>query len=94
MLQPLGDRVVVRPSEGEAETAGGIVLPHTAQKRPHGGEVLAVGPGRILDSGRLIPVAVKVGDTVIYSKYSGTEVTWQDQDLIILDEDSILAVRE
>jgi chaperonin GroES len=94
MLKPLGDRVVVRPSAEEDVTVGGILLPDTAQKRPHEGEVLAVGPGRILDSGRLIPVAVKVGDTVIYSKYSGTEVTWLDQDLIILDEDSILAVRE
>jgi chaperonin GroES len=94
MLQPLGDRVLVRPSDEEEVTAGGILLPDTAQKRPHEGEVVAVGTGRILDSGRRVAVAVKVGETVIYSKYSGTEVTWQDQDFIILDEDSILAVRE
>jgi chaperonin GroES len=94
MLKPLGDRVVVRPSEEEERTAGGIVLPDTARKRPQEGKVLAVGSGRVLKDGKRAAVSVKVGDTVVYSKYAGTEVTVDSEDLVILDEDSILAVRE
>jgi len=94
MLKPLGDRVVVRPSEEEERTAGGIVLPDTARKRPQEGKVVAVGSGRLLKDGKRAALSVKVGDTVVYSKYAGTEVTVDSEDLVILDEDSILAVRE
>jgi chaperonin GroES len=94
MLKPLGDRVLVRPGEEEERSAGGIVLPDTARKRPQEGEVLAVGSGKLLDNGKRVPVSVKAGDTVVYSKYAGTEVRVGDEDLMLLDEDSILAVRE
>jgi chaperonin GroES len=94
MLKPLGDRVLVRPSEEEERTAGGIVLPDTARKKPQEGKVLAVGSGRVLKDGKRAAVSVKVGDTVVYSKYAGTEVRVDSEDLVVLDEDSILAVRE
>jgi len=94
MLKPLGDRVLVRPSEEEGETGGGILVPDTARKRPTEGEVLAVGSGRILDNGRRVPISVNEGEKVIYSKYAGTEVTVEGEDLLVIDEDSILAVRD
>jgi len=94
MLKPLGDRVLVRPSKTEQRTPGGLALPDTAQERTQEGEVLAVGTGRLLDSGKRVPVAVSVGEVVVYSKYSGTEVKVEDEELMLLDEDSILAVRE
>jgi len=94
MLKPLGDHVLVRPSEAEERTRGGIVLPDAAQKKPMEGEVLAVGSGKLLDSGKRVPTSVKVGDIVVYSKYAGTEVTVKDEKLMILEEDTILAVRE
>jgi len=94
MLQPLGDRVLVRPSEEEERSAGGIMLPDTARKRPQEGKVLAVGAGRALKDGKRVALSVKVGETVVYSKYAGTEVKVEGDDLVILDEDSILAVRE
>jgi chaperonin GroES len=94
MLQPLGDRVLVRPSEEEERTAGGIMLPDTARKRPQEGKVLAVGAGRALKDGKRVALSVKVGETVVYSKYAGTEVKVEGDDLVMLDEDSILAVRE
>ena len=94
MLKPLGDRVVIRPSDEEEVTSSGIVLPDMARKKPQEGEVLAVGSGRLLDSGERAPISVKVGDVVIYSKYAGTEVKVGGQDLMIIDEDSILVVRD
>jgi len=94
MLKPLGNRALVRPSEEEERTPGGIVLPDTARKKPQEGKVLAVGSGKLLDSGKRVALAVKVGDTVVYSKYAGTEVRLGDEELVILEEDSILAVRE
>jgi chaperonin GroES len=94
MLKPLADRVLVRPHEAEERTRGGIVLPDTARKKPQEGRVLAVGSGKRLENGKRIPLHIKVGDTVIYSKYAGTEVTVGGEDLVLLDEDSILAVRE
>lgn len=94
MLKPLGDRVLVRPSDEQDVTASGIVLPDSARKKPTEGEVLAVGSGRVLDSGQRVPVSVELGQTVIYSKYAGTEVTIEGEELILLDEDSILAVRD
>src|SRR5437764_14602008 len=83
-LQPLDDRVVVRPSEAEEKTASGLVIPDTAKEKPQQGEVLAVGPGRRSEqTGDIIPLDVKVGDTVVYSKYGGTEITDTGEGLLI-----------
>jgi chaperonin GroES len=94
MLKPLGARVLVRPSKAEEKSAGGILLPDMAQKKPQEGKVLAVGSGKLLDNGKRVPLPVKVGDTVVYSKWSGTEVRVGGEDLVILEEDTILAVKE
>ena len=91
-LQPLDDRIVVRANESEATTASGLVIPDTAKEKPQQGEVLAVGPGRRSDtSGEIIPLDVKVGDTVVYSKYGGTEITVDGEDLLILTSRDVLA---
>jgi chaperonin GroES len=92
MLQPLANRVVLKPGEEEEVTKGGIVLPDTAKKKPQEGHVLAVGPGKLLDNGQRVPMEVSVGDVVVYSKYSGTEITVGAEDYVIVEEDSILAV--
>jgi len=92
-LQPLADRVVVRPTPKEEVTKGGIVLPDTVQEKPQEGKVIAVGPGKLTDEGKRIVMDVKVGDTVIYAKYGGTEVKEDDEELIILRESDILAKR-
>ena len=93
MLQPRGDRVLLRPRKGEEMTVGGIVLPEVARKRPQEGEVVAVGSGRVLKNGGRAPHSVKPGDVVIYSKYAGTEVKVEGEKLVILEEDSLLAVK-
>jgi len=93
-LRPLGDKVLVKPREEEEKTAGGIVLPDSAKERPQEGEVIAVGKGRVLDNGERAEIDVKVGDIVIYSKYGGTEVTIDGEDYLLLDENSLLAVKE
>jgi len=91
-LQPLDDRIVVRPGDAEATTASGLVIPDTAKEKPQQGEVLAVGPGRRAEnSGELIPMDVAVGDTVVYSKYGGTEITVEGEDLLILNARDVLA---
>ena len=91
-LQPLEDRIVVRASESEATTASGLVIPDTAKEKPQQGEVLAVGPGRRSEqTGDIIPVDVKVGDIVVYSKYGGTEITIDGEDLLILTGRDVLA---
>ena len=90
-LQPLEDRVVVRPSEAEERTASGLVIPDTAKEKPQQGEVIAVGPGRFED-GQRVPLDVKVGDTVVYSKYGGTEVTVEGEDLLVLSARDLLAI--
>jgi chaperonin GroES len=91
-LHPLDDRIVVRPNESEETTASGLVIPDTAKEKPQQGEVLAVGPGRRADTtGELIPLDVKVGDTVVYSKYGGTEITVEGEDLLILTGRDVLA---
>ena len=90
-LQPLADRLVVKPIEREEVTKGGIVLPDTAKEKPQEGEVLAVGPGRLSEDGKRIAMEVKVGDVVIYSKYGGTEIKIEDEELVILRESDILA---
>ena len=90
-LRPLDDRVVVQPSEAEATTAGGIVLPDSAKEKPQRGKVVAVGPGRLLDSGSRGDLSVAVGDTVIYGKYGGSEIEVDGQEMKILRESDILA---
>src|SRR4051794_24088226 len=91
-LQPLEDRIVVRANESEATTASGLVIPDTAKEKPQQGEVLAVGPGRRSDqSGEVIPLGIAVGDTVVYSKYGGTEITIDGEDLLILTSRDVLA---
>jgi chaperonin GroES len=91
-LQPLEDRIVVRPGESEETTASGLVIPDTAKEKPQQGEVLAVGPGRRTEStGELVPLDVKKGDTVVYSKYGGTEITVEGEDLLILSGRDVLA---
>jgi chaperonin GroES len=93
-IRPLGDKVVVRASTADERTAGGIVLPDTAKERPQQGEVIAVGPGRVLDNGERAAMSVKEGDTVIFSKYGGNEIKLDGQEYLILDQDSIYAVKE
>ncbi len=93
-LQPLHDRIVVEAAPKEEKTASGIILPDTAQEKPLKGEVIAVGPGKRLDSGQLAPVGVKKGETVLYGKYAGTEVTVDGKDYIILRADDVLAIVE
>jgi chaperonin GroES len=91
-LQPLEDRIVVRPSDAEETTASGLVIPDTAKEKPQQGEVLAAGPGRRSEqTGELIPLDVTVGDTVVYSKYGGTEITIEGEDLLILTGRDVLA---
>ena len=92
-IRPLADRVVVRPQEREERTRGGIYLPDTASKeKPQEGTVMAVGEGRLDDSGRRVPVAVGAGDRVLFAKYAGTEIRIEDEDYLILAEKDILAV--
>ena len=90
-LQPLADRLVVKPIEKEEVTKGGIILPDTAKEKPQEGEVVAVGPGRLSDDGKRIAMDIKVGDRVIYAKYGGTEIKIEDEELVILREGDILA---
>ena len=92
-LKPLDDRIVVRPNEAETQTSSGLVIPDTAKEKPQQGEVLAVGPGRRSDtSGELIPVGIDAGDTVLYSKYGGTEVAVDGEDLLVLNSRDVLAI--
>jgi len=90
----MGDRVVVKPKGREETTKSGIVLPDTASEKPQQGEVVAVGPGRVLDNGKLADIDVKVGDLVLFAKYSGTEFKLEDDDLLVLNERDVLAVIE
>jgi chaperonin GroES len=91
-LTPMGDRVVVKPKGREEQSRGGIILPDTAGEKPQQGEVLSIGPGRQLDNGKRVELDLKVGDTVLFAKYSGTEFKLEDDDLLILSERDILAV--
>jgi len=92
LLKPLGDRIIVKASSAEEVTAGGIVLPDSAKEKPQEGEVVAVGPGSLLDSGKRSPMDVKVGEHVIYGKYGGTEVKLGAEELVILRLDDVLAI--
>jgi chaperonin GroES len=92
-IQPLGDRVVIKPLEAENKTKGGIVLPDTAKEKPQEGKVMAVGKGKVLENGALQPLEVKAGDKVLYGKYSGNEITTKDgEELLIMKEEDILAI--
>ena len=93
-IKPLEDRIVIRQVEAEQTTASGLVIPDTAKEKPQEGEVIAVGPGRVDDKGNRIPVDVKVGDLVIYSRYGGTEVKYEGQEFQILSSRDVLAVVE
>ncbi len=93
-LQPLDDRIVVRPSESEEKTASGLVIPDTAKEKPQQGEVVAVGPGGRDEAGKLIPIDLRVGDRVLFGKWSGTEVKIDGVDLLIMKESDIMGVIE
>jgi len=90
-INPLGDRVVVQPEEAEAKTASGIILPDTAKEKPQMGKIVALGSGKISDNGSLIDMTVKKGDKILYGKYSGTEITLNGDDVLIMRESDILA---
>jgi len=91
-LKPLADRVVVKPAEAEEKTAGGIILPDTAKEKPVEGTIVAIGPGKVADDGKLVKPEVKVGDKVLYGKYSGTEVTINGQEYLIMRESDIFGI--
>lgn len=93
MVKPLEDRVVVKPNTEEERTKGGIVLPDTAKERPQEGEVIAVGPGKLLENGQRAPMDVKPGDKIIFAKYGGTEVKIEGEEYIILRQSDILAIK-
>ena len=93
-LQPLEDRIIVKPGEAEETTVSGLVIPDTAKEKPQEGEVKAIGPGRIDDNGNRVPLDVKVGDKVIYSKYGGTEVKYAGEEYLILSARDVLAIVE
>ena len=94
-LKPLDDRIVVKPNEAETQTASGLVIPDTAKEKPQQGTVLAVGPGKRAEStGEVIPVGIEVGQTVLYSKYGGTEVTVAGDDVLVLNARDVLAIVE
>jgi len=91
-LKPLADRVVIRALEAEEKTAGGLYIPDTAKEKPQQGEIVAVGPGKTSDDGTVIKMEVKVGDKVLYGKYSGTEVTVAGEDFLMMRENDIFAI--
>jgi chaperonin GroES len=93
-LRPLHDRVVVKRLEEEEKTAGGIIIPDTAKEKPQQGKVIAVGKGRILEDGKVIPLAVKEGDRILFSKYAGTDIKVDGDEHLIMREDDILAIFE
>jgi chaperonin GroES len=92
-IKPLGERVVIKPLPREEMSKGGIVIPDTAKEKPQEGEIIAVGPGKLSDDGKRIALEVKVGDKVVYSKYAGTEFKLDEEEVVILRESDILAVR-
>ena len=91
-IKPLGDRVLVHPMKEDEVRASGIIIPDTAKEKPVEGSVVAVGPGRTKDDGTILPIAVKVGDKVIYGKYAGTELKYDDESYLLLREDDLLGV--
>jgi chaperonin GroES len=93
-IKPLGDRILVKPVEEEEEKIGGIIIPDTAKEKPQEGEIVAVGPGKMLESGERQAMSVKVGDKILYGKYSSTEIKYGGEEYLIMREDDILAVLE
>ena len=91
-LKPLHDRIIVKPSEAEEVTKGGIIIPDTAKEKPMQGEVIAVGNGKITEEGKVLPLQVKAGDKVLYGKYSGTEVNFDGEDHLIMRESDVFAI--
>ena len=91
-LNPLADRVVIQPKEAEEKTSGGIILPDTVKEKPVEGTIVAAGPGKVADNGELVKMTVKVGDNVLYGKYSGTEVTLSGEEYLIMRESDIFAI--
>jgi chaperonin GroES len=91
-IKPLADRVIVKPSGDEQKTAGGIIIPDTAKEKPSKGEVVAVGPGKVTDDGKRIPVEVKVGDMILFGKYSGTEFEFKGEKYLIMRDNEIYAI--
>jgi chaperonin GroES len=91
-IKPLSDRVVIKPAPPDDKVQGGIIIPDTAKEKPQKGEIVAVGPGKISEEGKVIPMTVKVKDTVLYGKYSGTEVTIDNVEYLIIRESDILAI--
>ncbi|MCL4509783.1 MAG: co-chaperone GroES [Bacteroidetes bacterium] len=91
-IKPLADRVVVKPLPADDKTKGGLFVPDTAKERPQQGEIVAVGPGRVTDDGKKIPIDVKVGDKILYGKYSGTEVNYDGEEYLIMRESDIFAI--
>jgi chaperonin GroES len=91
-IQPLGDRILIKPLEAQEKTKGGIIVPDTAKEKPQEGEVVAVGKGKVLESGKTEPLEVKVGDKVLYGKYSGTEIKFNGEDHLIVREEDVLAI--
>ena len=90
-IDPLSDRVVVMPEEADEKTASGIILPDTAKEKPQMGKILAAGPGKVSENGNVVKMTLKTGDTVLYGKYSGTEITLDSNDVLIMRESDILA---
>ena len=93
-IKPLHDRVMIERLEEELTSAGGIVIPDTAKEKPMRGKVLAVGPGKLLDNGNVVPVGVKIGDEVLFGKYSGTEIKLDGKELVVMREDDIMGIIE
>lgn len=93
-IRPLQDRVIVKRKEAEDRTAGGIVIPDTAREKPSRGEVIAVGGGKVLDDGRIRPPSLKVGDEILFGKYSGTEVKLDGDEMVVMREEDVMAVIE
>ncbi len=91
-VKPLADRIILRPLEAEQKTAGGIIIPDAAKEKPQKGEIVAVGPGKFADNGQKIEMSLKNGDKVLYGKYSGTEVSIDGQDYLIMKESDVLAI--
>lgn len=93
-IKPLGDRVIVRPAEEKEVKKGGIIIPDTAKEKPQEGEVIAVGPGKVDETGKKIPMDVKAGDKILYGKYSGTEIKIDDKEYLIMHQEDILGIVE
>ena len=91
-LHPIGDRIIVKALQSQERTKGGIVLPDTAKEKPQEGKVIAVGKGRLLDSGEVKPLEVKVGDKILFGKYTGTEIKVEEEEVLILREEDVLAI--